>query len=365
MKILYGVTKSNWGGAQKYVFDLATAAKISGNDVAVLAGGNGVLIEKLDEAGIRVISLPYMGRDVKLAAEIKAFVDIYKILKSEKPDVFHINSAKMGGLGIVAGRLARVKEIIFTAHGWTFREPRHWLQSLLIEELSWLTVLGAHKTICVSERDYADMARKPFARKKLVVIHNGISDKGIMRKQSHSGDPLVVGTIAELHRNKGLDVALRAFARAFKYTDTKFQIIGDGEERESLHHLAIELGIDSQVKFLGFKNNATELLSDFNIFILPSRKEGLPYSLLEAGLNSLPVVSTRVGGIPEIIKDGETGLLVPSEDHKALADALKKLSDDSAERKRLGNNLHDLVKKNFSKERMVEETLSLYEQKRS
>lgn len=357
MKILYGITKSNWGGAQRYVFDMAVAARDAGHDVAVLVGGNGVLVEKLNAAGIRIIPIPYMGRDIKLVAEAKGLIDIYKVLKKENPDVFHINSSKMGGLGAVAARLAGVDKIIFTAHGWAFNEPRVWWQKLLIEELSWLMVVFAHKTICASEAVKRQMESKPFVVDKLVVIHHGI-DPFKVSKTKH--EHLVIGTIAELHRVKGLDVAIRAFARAFKYTDTTYEIIGEGDDRPYLENLVEELGVASQVKLLGFKENARDMLGNFDIFVLPSRSEALGYVLLEAAQASLPVIASNVGGIPEIILDNDTGMLVRSQDFQAFAAALKKLSEDEAERKRLGNNLHAYALENFTKEGMIEETLRTY-----
>lgn len=358
MRILLGITKSNFGGAQRYVYDLALGAKNLGHEVSVLCGGEGLLVEKLREADIRVIPLPLLSRDIKFKNEIKNFWQIFQILRSESPDVFHINSSKMGGLGALAGRLSGIKNIIFTAHGWAFNEPRNLIQKVLIKKLAWITVLLSHKTICVSEAVKKDMASLPFVDKKLSKIPNGIKDLGI-KKTSHEESP-VIGTISELHKIKGLDTALRGFARAFKYTDTKFNIIGGGEEESSLKNLAKELGIASQVTFLGFKDNARELLSEMDIFTLTSRSEGLPYVLLEAGLAELPVIATNVGGIGEIIIDGKTGLLIPKENPDALAKALKKLSLDMELRKKLGSSLRDFVLKNFSQEKMVEETLKLY-----
>lgn len=365
MRILYGITKSNWGGAQRYVFDLALASREAGHEVTVLLGGDGSLKQKLEVENIRTISLPNLGRDIKIWKEVKSFFDIFKILRQEKPEVFHLNSSKMGGIGALAGRMAGVRNIIFTAHGWAFRETRHWAENLLIEELSWLTVMLCHRTICVSKRDFNDMVRKPLAGKKLVLIHNGVGEvtflsKAKAREKLSLPDEIdVIGTIAELHRNKGLDIALKGFSGAYKYTDAKLIIIGEGEERESLTKLANELGLEEQVSFLGFKDGASKLLRAFDIFILPSRKEGLPYSLLEAGLASLPVITTKVGGIPEIIKDGETGLLIPPENPDALAKALLKLKDLNL-RKQFGHNLQRYVKENFSNEKMLEATLKLY-----
>lgn len=359
MKILYGITKSNWGGAQRYVYDLALGARGAGHDVSVLCGGEGPLVSKLKVEQIKVTPLPRLIRDISILADLKSFFDILKILKSEKPDVFHINSSKIGGLGALAGRIAHVKKIIFTAHGWAFNEERSWYQKLIIKKFVWLTILFSHQTICVSEKTKQDIAWLPFISKKLVVIRNGVESFEIKPKSERKN--LTIGTITELHQVKGLDIAIRGFTKAFKYTNTIFEIIGEGKEKENLMRLARELGVEAQVKFLGFKDNARELLSRFDIFVLASRSEAMPYALLEAGVASLPVIATNVGGVPEIIKNNETGLLIPKEDPKALAQALKKFSLEPLLRKVLGENLHKFVVKNFSKERMVRKTLKLYE----
>lgn len=360
MRILYGITKSNWGGAQRYVFDISTAAQAAGHEVSVLCGGNGVLVEKLKKAGIRVVTLPFLGRDVKLADDIKSVWEVYRFLKTEKPDIFHINSSKMGGVGAFAARLAGIEKIIFTAHGWAFNAPGHWAAKMIIEEISWLTVLLSHKTICVSEAIGRAMADKPFVKDKLVVVHNGIEPFTLPRRKRH-GDKLVIGTIAELHRVKGLDVAIRAFARAFKYTDTTYEIVGEGDDRAYLENLSRELGVEPQIKLLGFKENAREYLAEFDIFVLPSRSEALGYVLLEAGMAKLPVVASRIGGIPEIIKDEDTGLLFESQRFQELADKLKILSSNKEEAEMYGRNLHEFVVENFSKEKMVKETLKHYQ----
>ena len=124
MKILYGITKSNFGGAQRYVFDMATEAKSAGHDVAVICGGEGTLVKKLRAAHIRVITLPHLKRDISLVDEFRSFHFIFRTLVKENPDVFHTNSSKMGGLGNLAARLAGIRKIIFTGHGWAFNEPR-------------------------------------------------------------------------------------------------------------------------------------------------------------------------------------------------------------------------------------------------
>jgi len=285
MQILYGITKSNFGGAQRYVFELAEEAKKQGHDVAVLCGGEGVLVEKLSKSKIRVISLEQLQRDVSVIKEIKSFFQILKILKREKPDIFHINSSKMGGLGAFAGRTVGVKKIIFTVHGWAFNEPRLGWQKVLIKFLVWITLLLSHKIICVSKKSKADVEKWPFIKNKLFVIYNGLSEFNLVKRKDKL---LTVGTMSELHRIKGLDILLLAWAKFIKKHEAKLIIFNDGEERRNLENMAKKLGISGSVIFKGFVGNARSELSCFDIFCMPSRSEAMPYAILEELFFQLP-----------------------------------------------------------------------------
>lgn len=357
MKILYGITKSNFGGAQRYVFDLVTAMKKRGHDVAVLCGGQGPLVERLTKEKIKIIPLDRLERDISIVKEFLSFFRILKILKEERPDVFHINSSKIGGLGTFAGRLVGIKKIIFTAHGWTFNEPRPVWQKAIIKFFVWLTIFFSHKTICVSEKTKQDVEKWPFIKNKLVVIHNGILRFNLAERKDKI---FTVGTIAELHRIKGLDILLTAWSKFTKNHKARLIIIGEGEERQNLENMAKNMGASDSVIFKGFVDNAPSLLSGFDIFCLPSRSEAMPYALLEAGLAGLSVIATPVGGIPEIIESGINGVLVPVEDSETLFSTLILLAEDQDLRKRLGTNLKLSVQENFSFERMIENTLNLY-----
>src|SRR3989344_4063814 len=284
MKILYGITKSNFGGAQRYVFDLARAAQERGHDVSVLCGGDGLLAPKLKAENINVITLDKLERDISITKEISSFFQILKFLREEKPDIFHINSSKMG------------------------------------------------------------VERWPFVKNKLVVIYNGISKFDLAEREDKS---FIVGTIAELHRIKGLDILLTAWSKFIRKHPARLLIVGEGEERKNLENMAHNLGISGSVNFKGFVDNARSLLSSFDIFCMPSRSEAMPYTLLEAGLAELPVIATPVGGIPEIIESGINGVLVPPEDSEALFSTLILLAEDDALRKRLGTNLRASIQENL------------------
>lgn len=357
MKIIYGITKSNFGGAQRYVFDLAVGAKNAGHEVAVLCGGNGPLVEKLKVEGIKVITIPDLGRDISILNDWKTFRFILKILKAEKPDIFHTNSSKMGGIGNLAGRIARIKKIIFTSHGWAFNENRNWLSKLIILKLVWYTIIFSHKTVCVSEKTKSQVSWMPFIKNKLVVVHNGIEKFELVPRTDNS---FVVGTIAELHHIKGLDILLKAWAVFKKNNVGRLEIFGSGEERENLQNMAKNLGISDSVIFKGYVENARSYLLAFDIFVLPSRSENLPYAILEAGVASRAVIASNVGGIPEIIQNENCGILVEKENVSALSEALIKLANNQNFRETLGNNLHKVVTEQFSKEKMLRETLTLY-----
>jgi len=358
MKVIYGITKSNFGGAQRYVFDLAKTAKTAGHEVAVMCGGDGTLVKKLEAEHIRVIRIPGFGRDIDLVGDASRLWFIVKTIWQEKPDVFHINSSKMGGAGVFVGRLLGIKRIIFTGHGWAFKEERSMWQKVLIKFFSWLIVIGAHKTICVSEQTKRDIAHWPFISYKLVVIHNGLEPFDLMPRQVGG---FTIGTIAELHKIKGLDVLFHAWAEFIKKRpQAKLSILGDGEERENLGALARKLEITDSVSFKGYVENARAHLLEFDIFVLPSRSENLPYAILEAGFAGLPVIATRVGGIPEVITTGESGILVePGNAHEILSSLLL-LADDSMLRSRLGNNIKQKVMKDFSIQKMATKTLNSY-----
>ncbi len=357
MKIIYGITKSNFGGAQRYVFDLAIEMKKQGHDVTVLCGSQGTLVKKLEQEKVRIIVLKSLERDISVLRDIKSFIEIIEVLRKEKPDVFHINSSKMGGLGALVARLVGIRKIIFTAHNWAFNWPRPLWQKVIIKLLQWLSIMFSHVTICVSKKVEDDVAEWPFVKNKLKTILIGIKEFDLA---SRTDNTFTVGTTSELHRVKGLDVLLTAWNKFIKGRQAKLVLMGDGEERENLENMAKNLGIYDSVEFKGFVYNARSLLSNLDIFVMPSRSEGMPYSILEAGLVGLPVIASSVGGIPEIIESGTNGVLVPKEDSEALFSSLILLSEDRELRKRLGTNLKLSIQEDFSFEKMVEKTFQLY-----
>lgn len=373
-KILYVITKSNWGGAQRYVFDLATNLPKARFDVAVIMGGTGELGGKLTEAGIRIIQAKRLERNIGIINDIAAFFELIKIFIREKPVIIHLNSSKAGGLGGLAGRITGVRKIIFTAHGWAFNEERNIVSRFLIRCASWLTVAFSHATIVVSDYDRNQAERMLFLKHKIARIHNGVrkikfAAKNTAReillgeRTASLSKAFWIGTIAELHPNKGLSYAIKAMKKLKEKIGAEkfvFVVIGEGEERGALEKLIQEVNLQDEVFLVGKKEEASLLLHAFDVFILPSTKEGLPYVILEAGMAELPVVASAVGGIPEIVEDMKSGILVKSKHEDEIALALEFLLVNPQKRAEFGEKLKEYVAENFSLERMVEEISRLY-----
>lgn len=305
-KILFVITKSNWGGAQRYVYDLATALPKDAFDVHVAFGQEGPLAKKLQEAHIPTFSLKALQRDVSLRADVMSFFELLRLFRAEKPDIVHLNSSKVAGLGAVAARLAGVPRIIFTAHGWPFWEQRNPIARGLIYFFSWLTALLSHTVIVVSNYDLSVAKHMPFVGRKTVRIYNGIDmhfplqPAEVIRRAFPEG-ARITGTVGELTRNKN-QIAL--IEKAKNNPEMYVAIVGDGEDRARLETKIKEYGLENRVKLFGFLP-ASEVLRGFDMFALPSLKEGLPYVLLEAKAAGLPIDANRVGGVGEIL-DAET-----------------------------------------------------------
>lgn len=367
-RILFLITKANWGGAQKYVFDLALAAKDTGHKVAVAYGVPGALIERLSAAGIRSIPIQGLERDMRAKNDAASFFSLIRVLKEEKPDVVHLNSSKAGALGALAARIAGVPCIIFTAHGWAFNEQRPWWQKFVFRIIHAATIYLSHTTICVSDAVKRDVSMLPFVGKKLIVIKNGVSAPAFLERPAARATLLPtttggtwIGMLAELHPTKRIEDAIDALALIRKaHPDSHLVVLGEGSYRPVLEARIRAHGLESHVHLLGFVPDGARYLHAFDLFLLISKTEALAYALLEAGQASLPCIGTNVGGIPEVLIPEKTGLLVPVASPEAVARAITELLENPLKARTLGDALHQYVTKEFSQEGMVRKTLALY-----
>lgn len=375
MKILYLITKSNWGGAQRHVYDLAVAMKARGHDVSVALGGNGMLKTHLENAGIFTHPINTLGRDISTGKDAGSLKEIMAIIRHRKPDILHVHSPKAAGLGSVAGRLLRVPSIVHTVHGWAFNEDRSFVQRGSIAFFSWLTMIFCHTTILLSEREYIQALHFPWVKKKLLLISPGIRPpiflsidgakqliaKHIGMNVAEFGKKTVIGTIAELHPNKGLTYLINAFIPILEqFPQTALVIIGDGQDRTSLENLIRSKNLEGHVFLAGYIDQAAEYIKAFTVFALSSIKEGMPYAILEAGAANVAVVATTVGGIPELVEDMRSGVLVRPRNVRELSHAISFMVEHPDERRKYATALKERVLTEFSIDSMVAKVEELY-----
>lgn len=376
-KILYLITQSELGGAQKYVLDLALNLR-ENFEISVAfgeQGKDGGLAEMLEQNGVDFHILPHLKRAISPLDDLFAFFEITSLINKIKPDTIHLNSSKISILGSLAYFFSwQNPKLVYTVHGWVFTEPLpDWLKTFY-KYAEMVTAIFKHKIICVSEFDRQTANKEKIApEKKLITIHNGISSvipasepessikklEQILKKQIKTN--LLICSIGNLYKTKNYENFIQA-AKILKDKGLDFKaiIIGEGSERKNLENLIKENELENTFLLAGNIDRAYELLTAFDIYVCSSVKEGFPYSILEAMGAGLPVVSTRVGGIPEMIKDNENGFLANPGNPEELAEKIIALSNDKILRERLGAQARSDVNEKFSLEKMIEQTQKQY-----
>lgn len=373
-KVLFIITKSYFGGAQRYVYELASSLPKEHYEVTVACAPLGPLVDILTAAGIVVLPIHNFERDIKFGKDILALFEIIRYIRQIQPDIIHLNSSKAGGLGALAGRLLRVPKIVFTAHGWPFLEPKGRLWRFLAWSGSYITGLLSHEIILVSSYDRQHM-HMPFLSSRCSVIHTAVAAFPLLPREesrralfppeliaTHERDIWLI-THGELNLNKNHAVAIDAVAEFNATHQTKifYTIIGSGETQGELEEQVSFRGLTDYVQFLGYKPDARQYLYAFDIYLMPSKKEGLPYALLEAAYAGLPCIGSLVGGIPEVIYDYQTGLLISPHNHMTIVAALDYLLTNADKRAAYSTALTAHVLKTFNQSTLMEKTIALYE----
>lgn len=287
--------------------------------------------------------------------QIPAILAQTRAIRALRPEIFHASlrhpwSCQYGLMAALTTRGTRsiaVQQLPLPTHSWSQR----WLMGRVFRRLDAHVAAGGERSARLVE-GFAGM--RPGS---VIGIHNGVDDVEIEPLARVSGGP-VIGALGRLHEQKAFDVLIRVLPMLPKVTAV---LVGDGPERASLERLASDLGVADRLVITGWQGDARRYLAGFDAYVLPSRYEAFPLSIVEAMLTRLPVIATDVGSVVDAVVHGETGLIVPINDPDALADAVKTVLGDEALRDRMGKAGRDLALENFSIDAMARSFESIYE----
>lgn len=356
--ILHLITELSTGGAQ-----MALLRLLRGLDrerftptVACLYNGDGAVAQEIRALGIDVFDA-----QMRHKADLPALLRLYHHIRRIRPTILHASLFHANLPGRVLGRLAGVPIVICSERTmameseWRYRVNR-WTIGLV----------DCVTAVSVNVRDFC-VSHIGLPAEKIVVIYNGValpegppaSSEAARIELGLPLDGLVIGAVTRLDPVKGVKFLIQALAAI---DSAHLVVVGDGPERVALEALANDLGVAGRIHWAGHRRDVPALLPAFDLFVQPSLHEGMPNTILEAQACGLPVVATAVGGTPEVVVDGVTGLLVPPHDPAALAYAITSLLRDPDLRREMGRAGRERVADHFTVERRVEQTEQLYEQ---
>jgi glycosyltransferase involved in cell wall biosynthesis len=366
MKILHLISSKGFFGAENVVVNLAKEQKKNldvcvgvfrdrrepHTEVAIEAERNGIKTEIFDCAG---------------KIDIMTIKNIRKTIKEKEIDIVHSHGYKSNIYGILASRKTKVKSIA-TCHNWSMTDPK----MRKYRHLDLFFMKKFDKIVAVSNRLKEQIESSGVKPDKISVIDNGVDirqfvceeyDSLFKKKIGANNSKSIICSIGRLVQEKGFFHLLKAFKDIKKsIPDTRLLIVGDGPLKEALGKAALELGISEKVTFAGIRNDISKILAITDIFVMASLDEGLPMVLLEAMAAKKPVVATRVGAIPDIIEDGQSGILVASGNELELSFAVSGLLLDKHKVDCLAEEGLKMIQEKYSSERMAGEYYKIYEE---
>lgn len=357
---------SSYGGGERYLELLCDRLDRARYRTLVICPEPGPFVGRMKERGVdtHLVHLAPLFNPLALWR-------LTRLLARERVTILQTHGARANFYGRIAGRLAGVPVIISTIHNslkdYEVSPLKRWVYALL----SRLTLSLVHRIICVSDANRRDLIEEcPAAEAKTQTVYNGVDpsafpsrpDRQKVRQELGITQGPVLVTIGRLTEQKGHRYLLRAFPGLLStWPQLCCVFVGEGELHDALHHLAIDLGVERACRFVGVREDIADILAAADLFVLPSLSEGFPFVLLEALAMGRPVVASRVNGVPELIEDHKTGLLVPPRDPQALARAVREMLSDPAAASKLGAAGRALVQERFTVDRMVANTTATFD----
>jgi len=380
VKILRVIARLNMGGPALHVAYLASGLQSRGYDTTLAAGtlarGEDSMAFVADELGVEVVRIDELGREISPLRDLLATIKLARLIRRERPQILHTHTAKAGTVGRVAALLAgsrRPPIVVHTFHGHVLRGYFGRVRSLFFRLLERKLASISTALVAVSPQVRDDLVALGVApRERFVVIRLGIElgdrvapeQNGRVESRRYLGIPsdrFTVGWIGRMTAVKRTDDVLIAFKRLRdKGVDATLCMVGDGPDRGQLEDRAHELGIVRDTLFLGYQEDVAPFYAAFDALVLPSGNEGTPVSAIEALAAGRPVVATRVGGVPDVVRDGEDGFLVEAGATDDLADRLERLARDPKLRERMGAAGRERVLPRYAVDRLVDDVDRLY-----
>ncbi len=353
----------HFGGAEVRVLQLMQAFQHMDGQVACFK--QSPLAERVSAAGCQAVEIGGDKVNPRTASALR------KTIQSGGFDIIDAHNVQSYFWAYLATRgMVNCPALVATVHSSTRIENQGGLKAQFYESITRLAVPRFDQVVTVSKFISSELTSYGIPEDHISRIPNGIkfiraeSKEGLDVRCEFGIDPSdrVIGTVGRLEPAKGMDILIAAMARLkVKWPRIKCLIVGDGRLSAFLKDHTKERGLEKDIIFTGFRNDIPRLLEAFDLFVLSSRTEGIPIALLEACSASLPVVATRVGGVPEIICDGQNGLLVDPEDINELANAMDALLSDPPLASRLGHHAGCGVAARYTLDSMIDGTRQAYQ----
>jgi glycosyltransferase involved in cell wall biosynthesis len=373
------IARLNMGGPALHVAYLSAGLRERGYDTTLVAGTLAVGEESMagvaDGLDVPIVTVPELHREISPLRDVRAVYHLAGLIREVRPQILHTHTAKAGTIGRLAAVLAGDAAppiVVHTFHGHVLRGYFGPLRSGLFRLLERFLATRTTALVAVSPEVRDDLVTLGIApAEKFTVVRLGIElDERVgadvdgaetRRLLGISDGRFVVGWIGRMTGVKRTDDVLLAVRRLRDLgVDALLCMVGDGPDRETVERRAQELGIVRECLFLGYQEDVARFYAAFDALILPSANEGTPVSAIEALAGGRPVVATRVGGVPDVVRDGVDGFLVEPGDVDAMADRLARLAADPDLRRRMGEVGASSVRERYAVERLLDDTDELY-----
>jgi glycosyltransferase involved in cell wall biosynthesis len=378
--VLRAIARLNMGGPALHVSYLSAGLRDRGYETILVAGSVGQGEQSMayvtEAHGVPVVTIPHLHREISPVRDLLATIRLARMMRAERPAILHTHTAKAGAVGRIAALLAgrrRPPIIVHTFHGHVLRGyfGRFWTGVFRLLERWLARITDALVAVSPEVRDelvafgVAPAAKFRVIRLGIELDARATGDEAARRETRRimgvRGDPLMVGWIGRMTAVKRTDVVLKSFRRLRDAgVDAVLCMVGDGPDRRSVEDLARELGIMRDCLFPGYQEDVGRFFAAFDVFVLPSGNEGTPVTAIEALASGCPVVATRVGGVPDVVSDGEDGFLVEPGAVEELADRLAQLAGDPALRMEMGRAGRKRMQTRYSVDRLIDDVDRLY-----